>query len=168
MKKATHLLAIWAISLLATFLAHAALAGPIGHDLDFFFLYKVLRGAPSDKIAIVKIDNTSLDELEKTDLRVLSHSKTVFSNLIERLESEGASAIGLDVIFANRSADQEVLAKTLEKRKNVVIAAKVGTKGDSERVLPLEAYSGAQWGMIDVLFDKNVVSKILPHSETAS
>lgn len=168
MKKATHLLAIWAISLLATFLAHAALAGPIGHDLDFFFLYKVLRGVPSDKIAIVKIDNASLDELEKTDLRVLNYSKTVFSNLIDRLESGGASAIGLDIIFANRSADQEVLAKTLENRKNVVIAAKVGTKGDSERVLPLETYSGATWGMIDVLFDKNVVSKILPHAETAS
>ncbi|MDQ1343568.1 MAG: Guanylate cyclase protein [Patescibacteria group bacterium] len=141
MKKATHLLSVWAISLLAIFVAHSAFAGPIGHDLDFFFLYKTLRGEPSNKIAIVKIDNSSLDELEKTDLRVLNLSKTVFANLIEKLQSEGASAIGMDVIFANRSADQDTLAKALEKWKNVVIAAKVGAKSDGERVLPLDAYS---------------------------
>lgn len=125
MKKATHLLAVWATTLAVTFLAHAALAGPVGNDLDFFFLYKVFRGEPSGKVAIVKVDNASLDELEKTDLRVLNFSKTTFANLIEKLRNDGASAIGIDVIFANRSSDEGVLAKTLESGNDVVIAAKV-------------------------------------------
>ncbi|MFZ3232541.1 MAG: CHASE2 domain-containing protein [Patescibacteria group bacterium] len=125
MKKATHLLAVWATTLFVSFLAYSALSGPIGDDLDFFFLYKVFRGAPSDKVAIVKIDNASLDELEKTDLRVLNFSKSVFARLIEKLESDGATAIGVDVIFANRSADEAVLAQALEKNRNVVIGAKV-------------------------------------------
>ena len=63
MKKATHLLAVWAMTLLVAFLTHSALSWPVGNDLDFFFLYKVLRGDPSGKVAIVKIDNALLDEL---------------------------------------------------------------------------------------------------------
>lgn len=168
MKKATHLLTVWAVSLLATFLAYSALVGPVGNDLDFFFLYKVFRGDPSGKIAIVKIDNASLDDLNKTDFRVLNLSKTVISNLIDKLEDDGAAAIGVDVIFANRSADEGVLVQNLAKRSNVVVAAKVGVKGESERVLPLDAFSGAKWGMSDVLFDKNVVSKIPPFALSAS
>ena len=125
MKKATHLLVVWATTLLVTFLAHGVLAGPVGNDLDFFFLYKVFRGEPSGKVAIVKIDNASLDELEKTDLRVLNFSKTTFVNLISKLRDDGASAIGIDVIFANRSPDEAALAKSLEYRRDVVIAAKV-------------------------------------------
>lgn len=125
MKKATHLLVVWVTTLAVTFLAHAALAGPVGNDLDFFFLYKVFRGEPSGKIAIVKIDNASLDELEKTDLRVLNFSKTAFVNLIGKLRDDGALAIGIDVIFANRSPDEGALAKALESRRDVVIAAKV-------------------------------------------
>lgn len=128
MKKATHLLAVWATTLLVSFLAYSALSGPIGDDLDFFFLYKVFRGEPSGKVAIVKIDNASLDELEKTDLRVLNFSKSVFADLIEKLEADGASAVGVDVIFANRSADEAVLAEALKKYPNVVIGAKVGVK----------------------------------------
>lgn len=34
--------------------------------------------------------------------------------------------------------------------------------------MPLPAYSGATWGMVDVLFDKNVVSKIPPYAEVSS
>lgn len=125
MKKATHLLAVWVTTLFVTFLAHAALAGPVGNDLDFFFLYKVFRGEPSDRVAIVKIDNASLDELEKTDLRVLNFTKTTFANLIGKLRDDGASAIGIDVIFANRSPDETVLAEALESSRDVVIAAKI-------------------------------------------
>ena len=88
----------------------------------------MFRGEPSGKVAIVKIDNASLDELEKTDLRVLNFSKSVFAKLIEKLEGDGASAIGVDVIFANRSADESVLAETLKKHPNVAIGAKVGVK----------------------------------------
>lgn len=125
MKKATHLLAVWSMTLAVAFLAHSALSGPIGNDLDFFFLYKVLRGEPSEKVAIVKIDNASLDELGKTDFRVLNFTKTTMADLVRKLRADGASAIGIDVIFANRSPDEGELSKALSERDDVVIAAKV-------------------------------------------
>lgn len=72
------------------------------------------------------------------------------------------------MIFANRSDDENVLAETLSKYRNVVIGAKVGTKSQSERVLPLEAFSGAAWGSVDVVFEKNVASKFPPYVLTGS
>ncbi len=140
----------------------------MGHDIDHFFLYKVLRGEPSGKVAVVKIDNESLDRLEKTDLRVLNLTKSVFADLIEKLNAQGAAAIGIDVIFANRSSDESVLAAALAKHSNVVIGAKIGLSESSERVLPLETYSGSTWGAVDVVFEKNVVSKIPAYLNTAS
>ena len=50
------------------------------------FLYQGNYDKSSDQIVIVKIDNKSLDALEKSDLRVLNLSKTVFANTLEKLE----------------------------------------------------------------------------------
>ncbi len=105
-----------------------ALLGPVGYDFDFFFLYKVLRGDPTGKVAIVKIDNQSLDSLEKTDLRVLSLSKTVFAKMLDALYADGAKAVGIDVIFANRSADENALAEAFLKYPQTVIGAKIGAR----------------------------------------
>lgn len=110
----------------------------------------------------MKIDNASLDALQKSDLRVLSLSKTVFADLLDRVYADGAKTVALDVVFANRSEDEGVLAAALRKYPQTVIAAKVGTRADSEKILPLETFSGARWGSADVLFDKNVVSKVQP------
>ncbi len=138
------------------------LSDAVGKDLNFFFLYKVLRGEPSGKAVVVKIDNASLDALQRSDLRVLNLSKTVFSDLLERLYADGAKTVALDVVFANRSPDEGALAAALSKYPQTVIAAKIGVRGDSERILPLDSFSGARWGSVDVLFDKNVVSKVQP------
>ena len=120
----------------------------------------MLRGDPTGKVAIVKIDNSSLDDLEKTDFRVLNLSKTAFSKLLDALYSDGARSVGIDVIFANRSADEKVLADALKKYPQTVIGAKVGSRADSERMLPLDAFSGARWGATDALSDRDVVSKV--------
>lgn len=79
------------------------------------------------------------------------------------MNAQGAAAIGIDVIFANRSPDESVLSEALAKHSNVVIGAKIGISESSERVLPIETYSGATWGAVDVVFQKNVVSKIPTH-----
>lgn len=125
MKKAKHLLIVGVITLIGVFSAHGALLGPIGYDIDFFFLYKVFRGDPTGKVVIVKVDNASLDALEKTDLRVLNLSKSVFAKTLDALYSDGAKAVGVDIIFANRSPDESVLIEALKKYPQTVIAAKV-------------------------------------------
>ena len=94
----------------------------------------------SNQIAIIKIDSASLSELQNTDFRVLSLSKTVYSNLIEKLEKLDVRAIGLDVVFTNRSEDEEVLKKTLDQYKNVVIGSWM-EDGKQKAILPLDVYS---------------------------
>lgn len=167
MKKSKHLLAVWLLTLAASFLGITAFRDLIGHDVDFFFMYKTMRGEPSGKVAIVKIDNASLDRFGRTDLRVLNFSKSVFADLVEKLESARAASVSLDVVFANRSEDEAALARTLRKYPNVVIAARLGI-GGGDRVLPSPVFSGATWGMVDVLSDKNVVSKFLPFSRAVT
>jgi adenylate cyclase len=136
----------------------------IGLDFNTMFLYQGNYDQSSNKIVIIKIDNKSLDALQKSDLRVLNLSKTVFANTIEKLEEYGAKAIGIDVIFANQSDDANKLRNTLEKYKNIVIGAKIGNqdKDNESQVLPLPIYSGGHWGAIDVHLSKNVVNKIQP------
>ena len=64
-------------------------------------------------------------------------------------------------MFANRSNDASVLAETLKKHANVVIAVKVGLSKNDEQVLPLADFSGATWGSVDTAYDIN--SNILSH-----
>ena len=134
------------VSIGAILFLYFILCGPVELNFNSSLLYRENYGKSSDSIVIVKIDNQTLDALQKTDIRVLNLTKTVFSKAIDRLEESGAKAIGIDIIFANLAMDADVLANTLKKYKNVVIAAKVGNPSiGEERILPLDAYSGATW-----------------------
>jgi CHASE2 domain-containing sensor protein len=134
------------MSIGATLFLYLFLRGPIELNFNSSLLYKDNYGKSSDSIVIVRVDNQTLDALQKTDIRVLNLTKTVFSKTIERLEESGVKAIGIDIIFANLATDADILANTLQRYKNIVIAAKVGnpSTGD-EKVLPLDIYSGATW-----------------------
>lgn len=133
----------------------------LGGDFNAYFAYKALRADPTNNVVIVSIDNASLDALTQSDFRVLNFSKAVYIDLIEKLEKAGAKSIGLDIVLANPDPKEQEFADVLEKYRNVVIAAKVGS-GDGERVLPKEVYPSKHWGMIDVLFQKNIVNRIKP------
>ena len=163
-KNTTNILLTFCLSSVGSFVLYILLIVAIGLDFNTIFLYQGNYDKSSDQIVIVKIDNKSLDALEKSDLRVLNLSKTVFANTLERLEWYGAKAIGIDVIFANQSEDAHILRQILEKYKNIVIGAKIGNQDEdvNSQVLPLPVYSGAAWGAIDVHLSKNVVNKIQP------
>ncbi len=75
---------------------------------------------------MVAIDNRSLDALTQSDLKVLTFSKKMYQDLIEKLEKAGAKAIGLDIVLANPDPNETQLVATLEQYKNITIAAKVG------------------------------------------
>lgn len=164
-KNTNNILLTFCLSSLGSFALYLLLIVAIGLDFNTIFLYQGnIEEKKSEQIVIVKIDNKSLDALEKSDLRVLNLSKSVFANTIEKLEGYGAKAIGIDVIFANQSEDANKLRNTLEKYKNIVIGVKIGNPNQDieSQVLPLPIYSGAQWGAIDVHLSKNVVDKIQP------
>ncbi len=133
----------------------------VGVDFNTLFLYRDNYSRSSDQIVVIKIDSESLDELQKTDFRVLALSKSVYVELIEKLKALNARAIGLDIIFANHSADEAVLTKTLEQHKDVVIGAWM-KDGKQKAILPLEIYSGATWAAINSKIEKNVVTMITP------
>ena len=152
---------VFVVSVLATVFLYFVLRGSIELSLNSSLIYRDNFGKSSDKIVIVRVDNQTLDALQKTDIRVLNLTKTVFARAIDRLESDGAKAIGIDIIFANLSTDADALVKTLAKYDNVVIGAKVGNPGvGEERVLPLDIYSGATWGAVDTKNDGNTVTKL--------
>lgn len=161
LKKAKDIGVIAACSLLVGTALYFIFRGAIGVDFNTLFLYRENYSPSSDKIVIIKIDSESLDELQKTDFRVLSLSKTVYVQLIERLEKLQARAIGLDVIFANHAADEDVLRQALERYRNVVIGAWM--KEDKQKaILPLPIYSGATWGVVNTKLEKNVITTLRP------
>jgi CHASE2 domain-containing sensor protein len=61
-------------------------------------------------------------------------SKKIYIDLIEKLESAGARAIGFDIVFQNKDPDEGAFRDTLEKYKNIVIATTaVNTCSELER-----------------------------------
>lgn len=75
---------------------------------------------------IVKIDNASLDALSKTDLRILTYTKQVYIDLIERLEEAKVRAIGFDLVLANPDPLEQKLVDRIAAYPNITIAAKLG------------------------------------------
>lgn len=78
---------------------------------------------PSQDIAIIKIDDASLNTLQaKTDQKMLTIPKSTYIDLIEKLESVGVKGIAFDIVFQNRDPDEERFAETMKKYGNIVIA----------------------------------------------
>lgn len=162
MKKAIHILAIIAIATLITLGIWFFTRMSIWISVNEFFMYQKNPLPSSNKIVIIKIDNKSLDALQKTDIRVLNLTKTVFSTLIEKLNSLWARAIGMDIIFSNRSDDEYILSNILSRHKNVVIWAHIASSGDSEEVVPNDIFSGATWWMVNIQRQSKLASRLVP------
>lgn len=139
-KKAKDIGGIILLSCISGIVLYFLFRGVIGIDFNNLFLYRDNYSTSSNRIAIIKIDPGSLDELQKTDFRVLALSKTVYAELIEKLEKLEARSIGLDVIFANHAPDEDVLKKVLDRYKNVVIGAWM-KEDTQDAILPLDTYS---------------------------
>jgi adenylate cyclase len=86
---------------------------------------------PSPNIVVVGIDDNTLD----TYGRWADWPRSLHAQAIDNLSQAGAQVIGFDVIFADNSSDDELLATAMVEADNVVLAA-VGTQ--------LVAQSGAE------------------------
>jgi adenylate cyclase len=78
---------------------------------------------PSPNIVIAGIDDNTLD----TYGRWADWPRSLHAQAIDNLSQAGAKVIGFDVIFADSSSDDELLATTMVEAGNVVLAA-VGTQ----------------------------------------
>lgn len=145
--------------------------------LNAFFTYRTGNGVwqdkiythllrPSDNIAIIKIDNESINALQangkmsKGNLKMLTIPKSSYISLIEKLEKAGVKGIAFDIIFENADESEWEFAKVLEKYKNIVIAA--GYQPDPKCVkdqsgstmncsgVPRSVYKHAKWWLVNI------------------
>jgi class 3 adenylate cyclase len=83
---------------------------------------------PSDEIAIITIDDATLNTLQKRNqtsndnLKMLTISKAVYIDLIERLQSVWVKGIAFDIVFQNSDIEEEKFAKLMQESGNIVIA----------------------------------------------
>ena len=85
--KSMHVIIVALLSMLLTFSFWFLSRDTIGIAGNEFFVYQNNPFESSGKIVIVRVDNDTLDALQKTDMRVLNLSKTVFADAIEKLNA---------------------------------------------------------------------------------
>lgn len=90
---------------------------------DFLFTGK--QNITSKDIILIAIDDKSLEIKNTSEINTLTFDKADYAKLIENLENAGAKTIGIDIIFTEKSSeeDQSVLVETLKKYDNIILAA---------------------------------------------
>lgn len=150
---------IWAIILscisfgLILWLWTFSLVSNISENINDTLTYRLQYPSNShnNDVVIVKIDDTSLDSIGKSDLWMLAFDKWTYARAIENLfEIYNAWVIGIDIVFANPSvlwaADEQKLQQVLgDNAQRVVIA----TRSDYTPH-PLCLYSNVSHGIINI------------------
>ncbi|MBI5198772.1 MAG: CHASE2 domain-containing protein, partial [Nitrospirae bacterium] len=136
---------------------------------DLFYLIKK-HGHPPDDIVIVAIDEPSFAELEKQ----WPWPRGLHARLIDTLKKEGASVIGLDIIFSEPSQIEEdrALSDAIKRAGNVVLASDIEMIKDKRytQEMVIEPISilkeGAFIGFVTIPVDRdNVVRRFYPLKE---
>lgn len=124
---------------------------------------KLQYKAPPEDIIIVAIDEQSLSQLGRWPW-----PRDIHADLIRRLKAEGASAIGLDIIFAeadktNLAADMD-LAQAIHEAKNVVLPVLLEStrlNGQIVETLPLPDLTAnvADLGLVHAVLDEDGIAR---------
>ncbi len=142
---------------------------PIGTLLELkgYDLLHVPRGSapPPKEIVLVAIDEPSFAELQKQ----WPWPRSLHAELIDALNSSGASVIGFDILFSEPSREEEdaAFADALKKAGNVVLASDISASDNSRYqqemlVEPLNEFSRhARTGLVTVPIDKDYVLRRL-------
>jgi len=84
-----------------------------------------------NNVAIVKVDDRTLDANTQGDIASLSLKKAFWAQVVKNLfEKYGAAVVGMDIVFVNRTnaKDEKLFAEALAKYKDRVV---LGTRGDN-------------------------------------
>lgn len=128
--------------------------------IDDILLYKHSYSLIEDKsqndIVIIKIDDKTINALQKSDVRILTFSKKLYSDLIEKLINDyKVSLIWIDIVFSNKSIyweeDENTLKETFEKYKEKIV---ITTRWD-EKEVPLCIYDNVKhWASEWIIEDR--------------
>ena len=120
------------------------------------------QAAPAD-VVIVAIDENSLSQLGRWPW-----PRNIHADLIRRLKAEGASVIGIDIIFSepdntNKGADED-LAQAIAEAKNVVLpvlleATRVNGQVIETLPLPILADKAADLGRVHAALDEDGIAR---------
>lgn len=131
----------------------------IGSYIDDTLLYKRIYSDNNhaNEVVIVKIDERTLNDLQKSDIKVLSFSKELYGQAITNLiEHYKVSTIWVDIIFANSShygeEDEKKLKDVLDSYHDKIVIASRWDMKDT----PLCLYSDAKHGAIEIVSEHRV------------
>lgn len=119
------------------------------------FFYYQGKNETSPDIVLVAIDDKAFEMANASELSTLKFAKADYAKVLENLEAAGAKAIGVDIIFSevSSSADEKVLADTLKKYDNIVLAAEPKTQ-QTTGLKPLAQFRDARPGSLGaILFE---------------
>jgi diguanylate cyclase (GGDEF)-like protein len=126
-------------ALLVTGLLYLGIWQPL-EDLAYTGLFQVRGSIPwSDRIAVIEIDEASLDQLGR-----FPWSRQNYADLLNVLTPAEPSAIALDILFPEPSADDTTLAQAMKRLGRVVIAQSWDDVG--QPLLPTPALQAAAIG----------------------
>lgn len=172
-----HIFAITALSLLIIFGSIYIFRDEFFHQINGFFIYRTGNGVwqdyfhkqslvPSGDIAIIKIDEKTLNtlqaegKLQRGDMKMLTIPKSIYTDLVYKLERAGARAIGFDIVFQNADKDEELFVNEMKKYSNIVISSMNIPGGscvddtDGKYItcpgVPRSVYAPIVWGNIDI------------------
>jgi adenylate cyclase len=110
---------------------------------------------------IIKIDEKTLNSLQsRSDQKMLTIPKSMYTILVEKLESAWVKGVAFDIIFQNTDKDEVLFADTMAKYPNIVIAMMGYAWGECIRDdigsietcpgVPRSIYQKMIWGGIDM------------------
>ncbi|MHC1725854.1 MAG: CHASE2 domain-containing protein [Syntrophobacteraceae bacterium] len=123
------------------------------HTYDLFFRIRGSREPPKN-IVIAEIDMKTLGALGRWPI-----PRKHYADLLDRLEL--ADAVGLDIIFAEPSEDDEKLAASIRRLGNVVLAAYLDPHGQIIR--PTGTLFAPKTGHVHVEMDADGIARRIYH-----
>jgi class 3 adenylate cyclase/CHASE2 domain-containing sensor protein len=137
LKNLKHIFAIAVLSLFILFASIFLFSEEFSKSINSFFIYRSGSGvwqdtvykpwlSPSRSIVLITIDDATLNQIQATsNLKMLTISKSIYKNLIERLYAVWVQGIGFDIIFQNKDPEEQEFLETLKQYPGVVIATDI-------------------------------------------
>jgi hypothetical protein len=169
-----HIFAIFLLSLIFVFGSIMLFSRDFSSSLNGFFVYRTTGGAwqdyfhthdlrPSSDIAIIAIDDHTINTLQSTsDQKMLTIPKSIYRDLVEKLEWAWVRGIAFDIVFQNPDPEEATFVTTLQRYPNIVIGTSIERKNGTTNCVtdpttgamncewfPRNNYTAVSWGFID-------------------
>jgi class 3 adenylate cyclase/CHASE2 domain-containing sensor protein len=189
LKHLQHILVTSMLSLTILFGSIMMFSGEFSNSINWFFVYRTGTGVtgtpvwqdmiythtlePSGNIALITIDEATLNEFQsKSDQKMLTIPKSVYRDLVDKLEWASVAGIGFDIIFQNTDPEEASFVETMKRYDNIVIAqgktddSTCTTDSDTPILtcagVPRSIYRDIPWGTISIedIYRRSLTDKL--------